>query len=86
MEDGSLKTYDSVLHAESNSCAKLAKSTLSGKGASLFVTHSPCIHCAKLVYQAGITHVFYLEDYRSTDGVLFLQQCGVNIQKISLQN
>lgn len=82
LEDGSLKTFDYVLHSEMNALSKLAKSTLSGRGASLFLTHSPCIHCAKAVYQSGIENVYYLEEYRSRDGVLFLQRCGVNVQRI----
>lgn len=82
LADGSLKTYDYVLHAEANAISKLAKSTLSGKGASLYLTHSPCIHCAKIIYQAGITNVYYAEEYRSRDGVVFLQQCGVNILQV----
>lgn len=82
LEDGSLKTYDYVLHAEQNAISKLAKSTLSGRDATLFLTHSPCINCAKSVYQSGITSVYYLEDYRCDDGVLFLRNCGVNIQKV----
>lgn len=86
LEDGSLKTFDYVLHAEANAISKLAKSTLSGRGATLFLTHSPCIHCAKSVFQAGIESVYYLEEYRSRDGVLFLQQCGVNVQKIWIKD
>jgi len=82
LDDGSLKTYDSVLHAESNCLMKLAKSTLSGRGASLFQTHSPCIHCAKMIYQAGIVQVYYRDDYRCDEGVEFLKRCGVNIQKV----
>ena len=82
LADGSLKTFDHVLHSEMNALSKLAKSTLSGRGASLFLTHSPCIHCAKAVYQSGIENVYYLEEYRSRDGVVFLQQCGVSVQKV----
>ena len=81
LEDGSLKTYDHVLHAESNALMKLAKSTLSGIGSSLFCTHSPCIHCAKLIYQAGIVSVHYIEDYRCDHGVEFLKQCEVEVIK-----
>jgi dCMP deaminase len=58
-EDGSLKTKPEVLHAESNAIAKLARSIESGDGADLFVTHSPCIECAKLIYQAGVRRVYY---------------------------
>lgn len=79
-----LKTKPEVLHAEMNCLSKLAKSTLSGKGASLFLTHSPCMDCAKAVYQAGIEHVFYVEDYRSDDGIVFLKRCGINIQKVDI--
>jgi len=85
LEDGSLKTHDSVLHAESNALMKLAKSTLSGRGASLFQTHSPCIHCAKLIYQAGIVQVYYRYDYRCDDGVEFLKKCGVEVKKVELK-
>ena len=59
-----LKTKPEVLHAESNAIAKLAKSTNSGLGATLFVTHSPCIECAKLIYQSGISSVYYNKNYR----------------------
>jgi dCMP deaminase len=82
--DGSLKTFDEVLHAEANALSKLAKSTLSGRSASIFCTHSPCINCAKMIYQAGITSMYYLEDYRCDSGVVFLQRCGVNISKVDI--
>jgi dCMP deaminase len=81
-----LKTKPEVLHAEANACMKLAKSTLSGNAASLFTTHSPCIQCAKLIYQAGIKNVYYLEEYKSDDGILFLQQSNVNIKKVQLSD
>jgi len=76
-----LKTKDEVLHAEMNAMMKLAKSTLSGKDATLFMTHSPCIHCAKAIYQSGISSVYYIDDYRSNDGVEFLGKCGVVTKK-----
>lgn len=79
LEDGSLKTLDTVLHAENNCLMKLAKSTLSGKGASLFQTHSPCMDCAKLIYQAGIVSVHYAIDYRCDRGIEFLNQCGITV-------
>ena len=69
------KTKPEVLHAESNAIAKLAKSVESGDGATMFVTCSPCIECAKLIYQAGIKEVYYAEDYRNNDGVNFLSKC-----------
>jgi len=71
-----------VLHAETNAIAKLAKSTESGDGAVLFVTHSPCLDCAKLIFQSGIRSVFYRNSYRSTDGTAFLEKSGVTVEKI----
>jgi dCMP deaminase len=71
-----------VLHAETNAIAKLAKSTESGDGASMFITHSPCLDCAKLIYQSGIKSVYYRNTYRSDDGIKFLEKCNVNVEKI----
>ena len=82
-EDGSLKTKPEVLHAESNAIAKLAKSNESGTGASLFVTHSPCLDCAKLIYQAGIGRVGFGTAYRDTTGIDFLQKSGVEVNQIN---
>ena len=82
LEDGSLKTKPEVLHAESNAIAKLAKSNDSGAGADLFVTHAPCIECAKLIYQSGISRVVYGAQYRSHDGVEFLKASGVIVEQI----
>lgn len=77
-----LKTKPEVLHAETNAIAKLAKSTESGNGATLFVTHAPCLDCAKLVYQSGINSVYYRNSYRSEDGIHFLEKAGVQVNKI----
>ena len=77
-----LVTKKEVLHAETNAIAKLAKSSESGEGASLFVTHAPCIDCAKLIYQAGIETVYYKNDYRSTDGIDFLEKSKIRIIKL----
>jgi dCMP deaminase len=74
-----LKSKPEVLHAESNAIAKLAKSPESGAGATMFVTHAPCIDCAKLVYQSGIATVYYKNDYRSTQGLEFLDKSGVEV-------
>ena len=76
-----LKTKPEVLHAETNAIAKLAKSTESGDGATMFITHAPCLDCAKLVYQSGINSVFYRHSYRSDDGVKFLEKAGVKVTK-----
>jgi dCMP deaminase len=78
-----LKTKPEVIHAESNCISKLAKSTETGKGAFMFITHAPCIECAKLIYQTGITKVFYTETYRSTAGLEFLEKCGITIEKLN---
>lgn len=76
-----LKTKPEVLHAETNAIAKLARSTESGLGATLFVTHAPCLDCAKLVYQSGINSVYYRNSYRSEDGLQFLEKAGVEVKK-----
>lgn len=77
-----LKTKPEVLHAETNAIAKLAKSTESGDGAKLFVTHAPCLDCAKLVYQSGINSVYYRNSYRSQEGLDFLEKAGVQVNKV----
>lgn len=82
LEDGSTKTKPEVLHAEMNSLMKLAKSTESGNQAAMFITHSPCLECAKSIYQAGISEVYYQHDYRTVDGVEFLRKCGIKIEKL----
>jgi len=81
-----LVTKDEVLHAESNAIAKLAKSNDSGLGASLFVTHSPCIHCAKLILQSGIGSVYYGENYRDDAGLKFLERSGITVEQINVQS
>ena len=74
-----LVTKPEVLHAESNAIAKLARSPESGEGATIFITHAPCIDCAKLIYQSGIATVYYKNEYRSTQGIEFLKKSGVVI-------
>ena len=76
-----LKTKPEVLHAESNAIAKLARSTNSGLGADLFVTHSPCLDCAKLIYQSGISRVWFGSHYRDDSGIDFLKKSGVEVIK-----
>jgi dCMP deaminase len=80
--DYELKTKPEVLHAESNALAKLARSNNSGLDADIFITHSPCIECAKLIYQSGIRRVFYGENYRDDAGIKFLEKSGVTVNKI----
>jgi dCMP deaminase len=81
-----LKTRPEVLHAESNCLAKLAKSNESGMGATLFITHAPCIECAKLIYQSGINSIYYRNAYRSDDGINFLNKSGVNVTQHTIQD
>lgn len=83
--DGSFKEYQTkwyVLHAESNALAKVAKSTQSCDGATLYITYSPCTDCSKLILQAGIKRVVYLEEYRDVSGLDFLRRAGVEVKKI----
>lgn len=77
-----LTTKYEVLHAETNAIAKVARSTNSTEGADLFVTHAPCIDCAKLIYQSGIKSVFYRDTYRNEDGLNFLKQCNVEVNHV----
>ena len=77
------KTKPEVLHAESNAIAKLAKSTESGDGASMFITCAPCMDCAKMIFQSGIKEVFYGEDYRDDAGISFLNKCGITVKQIT---
>ena len=84
-EDGSsynLKTKPEVLHAETNAIAKLAKSTESGDGATMFITHAPCLDCAKLIYQSGISNVLYRNSYRDTAGLDFLSKAGLTVTQV----
>lgn len=76
-----LKTKPEVLHAETNALAKIAQSTNSSEGASLFVTHAPCLNCAKLIYQSGIKSVFYRNSYRDENGINFLLKCNLEVKK-----
>ena len=77
-----LKTKPEVLHAETNAIAKLAKSNESGMGATMFITHAPCLDCAKLIYQSGIGSVLYKDAYRDTGGITFLEKSGVIVTQI----
>ena len=81
-----LKTKPEVLHAESNAIAKLAKSSQSGCDASVFITHAPCLDCAKLIYQSGISSVFYRNSYRDVAGVKFLEKSGVSVTQCPVQD
>jgi len=78
-ENGVTKPY--VLHAEANAITKVARSGNSSEGATLYITDSPCMECAKLIIQAGITRVVYRNEYRILDGVDLLRRAGVRVDK-----
>ena len=77
-----LVTKPEVLHAETNAIAKVAKSTESADGAEMYTTHAPCLECSKLIYQSGIKHVLYKEEYRDSDGLTLLKKLGLVITKV----
>ena len=79
-EDGVTKPY--VLHAEANAITKVAKSGNSSEGATLFVTASPCLECAKLIIKSGIKRVVYRDEYRITDGIDLLRRAGIEVEKV----
>jgi len=76
-----LKTKDSVVHAECNALLKICKSHENSSGASVYLTHSPCIECAKMIASSGISKVFYIHEFRSTAGIDLLYQCNIDVQK-----
>ena len=80
-EDDSNVTYPYVLHAEANAITKLARSHNNSDNATLYVTDSPCIECAKLIIQAGIKRVVYGRDYRLSDGIDLLRRAGIEVVK-----
>lgn len=79
-ENGVTKPY--VLHAEANAITKVAKSGNSSEGATLYVTASPCVECAKLIIQAGIRRVVYKDSYRLNDGIELLQRAGIEVEQV----
>jgi dCMP deaminase len=81
-ENGLTKPY--VLHAEANAITKIARSGNSSEGATMYVTASPCIECAKLIIQAGIRRVVYSEKYRIEDGISLLERAGVTVDYIHI--
>ncbi|MDR6159665.1 MULTISPECIES: deoxycytidylate deaminase [Chryseobacterium] len=82
-EDAEGKTHWYVLHAEANAILKLAASTQSAKGATLYLTLSPCKECSKLILQAGINRLVYINEYSDDDGISFLKNHGIEIIQIS---
>ena len=81
-EEPVLKTKPEVLHAETNAIAKLARSNESGLDADIFITHAPCLDCAKLIYQSGIKRVWYGTRYRDSTGTEFLRKSGIAVEQI----
>lgn len=79
-DEGSTKWY--VLHAEANAILKVAASTQSCKGATLYITLSPCKDCSKLIHQAGIVRVVYHKPYKDDSGIRFLEKAGIELQLI----
>lgn len=84
-EDDNNKTKPYVLHAEANAITKVARSNNSSEGATLYVTASPCIECAKLIIQAGIKRVVYSELYHMTDGIELLERAGVDTEYLDVE-
>ena len=82
-ESGATKPY--VLHAEANAITKVAKSNNSSEGATLYITDSPCMECAKLIIQAGIERVVYSNKYRITDGLDLLDRAGVAVEQLEFK-
>jgi dCMP deaminase len=78
-EDENNKTKPYVLHAEANAITKVAKSNNSSEGATLYITTSPCMECAKLIIQAGIRRVVYCDSYHTPDGIQLLEKAGIEV-------
>ena len=85
-EDENNVTKPYVLHAEANAITKIARSGNNSDGATLYVTAAPCIECAKLIIQAGISRVIYSEEYRIEDGIDLLRRAGIKVKYISISN
>ncbi len=81
-EDENNKTKPYVLHAEANAITKVAKSNNSSEGATLYVTSSPCMECAKLIIQAGIKRVVFLDNYRLEDGISLLKRANIEVVQV----
>lgn len=84
-EDEDNHTFPYVLHAEANAITKVARSNNSSEGATLYVTSSPCIECAKLIIQAGIQRVVFSEHYRLHDGIDLLEQAGIQVDFVEAE-
>ena len=83
-EDEENKTKPYVLHAEANAITKVAKSSNSSDGATLYVTSSPCLECSKLIIQAGIKRVVFTESYRFEDGINLLRRANIDVEQVDI--
>jgi dCMP deaminase len=81
-KQGKLISKDEVIHAEANCLGKLGKCNDSSKDADMFITHSPCIYCAKLIYVAGIRAVYFKEEFRDLSSLDFLRMCGIHVEQL----
>jgi dCMP deaminase len=81
-EDENNNTFDEVIHSEENAICKAVRQGISLDGATLYLTLSPCPHCSKLIIQSGIKRVIYLEEYRISKSLEFLEKCGVVVIKL----
>jgi len=79
-----LKTKPQVLHAEMNAISKVARSSESSEGSGMFITHAPCHDCAKMIYQSGISSVYYRTTYRDSTGIEFLEQCNIPVIQLNV--
>lgn len=82
-EDENYRTIPEVVHAEANAIAKLAKSQESGEEAIMFITHTPCVECSKLIYTSGIKKVYFKNYYRDQSGLEFLKKCKVEVEQVN---
>lgn len=82
--NGQLVTRPEVQHAELNAIAKLCQNGYSSEGASIFISHSPCIHCALLIQKCGIREVYYHRQYRDDAGIQFLRKAGIKVEKLDV--
>ena len=83
-EDENFRTKPYVLHAEANAITKVAKSNNSSEGATLYITTSPCMECAKLIIQSGIRRVVFCDSYRTREGVELLEKAGIQVEYIEI--
>lgn len=83
-ESGDNKTLDHVIHAEANMLGKICQSSVSAKNSTIFLTHSPCMECSKLMCVAGVKRVIYSTEYRCQKGIEFLRKCGIEVEKFTV--